>query len=190
MIARRIDSAERPAAQPDDDAGHAAVADDQVGAEAEDRHRNLARQSRQEIGEVVFVSGREQDLGRSADAEPGERRERRVGGQAATQVGGERGDIGFQGGFHGRELRRWLRKTQHSPDRFRNTSPSREFLSQPQEGMMATNNPREPWTYPAEKARQGEIILRSRASRIIFIAALAGAVILAAALSWFYIPVH
>ena len=35
---------------------------------------------------------------------------------------------------------------------------------------MATNNPREPRTYPAEKARQGEIILRSRASRIIFIA--------------------
>jgi hypothetical protein len=39
---------------------------------------------------------------------------------------------------------------------------------------MATNNPTEPRTYPAEKARQGEIILRSRASRIIFIAALAG----------------
>jgi hypothetical protein len=59
---------------------------------------------------------------------------------------------------------------------------------QPEEGMMATNNPTEPRTYPAEKARQGEIILRSRASRIIFIAALAGAIILAAALSWFYVP--
>jgi hypothetical protein len=56
--------------------------------------------------------------------------------------------------------------------------------------MMATNDPREPRTYPAEKARQGEIILRSRASRIIFIAGLAGAIILAAALSWFYFPVH
>jgi hypothetical protein len=56
--------------------------------------------------------------------------------------------------------------------------------------MMATNDPREPGTYPAEKARQGEIILRSRASRIIFITGLAGAIILAAALSWFYFPVH
>jgi hypothetical protein len=54
---------------------------------------------------------------------------------------------------------------------------------------MATNNPREPRTYPAEKARGAEIILRSRASRVIFIAALAGAVILAAALS-FYVPSH
>lgn len=33
--------------------------------------------------------------------------------------------------------------------------------------------------YPAEKARQGEIILRTPARRIIFIAGLAGAVILA-----------
>ena len=36
----------------------------------------------------------------------------------------------------------------------------------------------EPPPYPAEKARGGEIILRTRARRVIFIASLAGAVIL------------
>ncbi len=38
--------------------------------------------------------------------------------------------------------------------------------------------PKSGGAYPAEKARGGEIILRSRARRIIFIAGLAGAVIL------------
>ena len=43
--------------------------------------------------------------------------------------------------------------------------------------------PRSP--YPAEKARGGEIILRSRTQRIIFIAGLAGAVVLGFLLSLF-----
>jgi len=37
---------------------------------------------------------------------------------------------------------------------------------------------REPPTYPGEKARGGEIILRSRPQRLIFIAGLVGAVLL------------
>jgi hypothetical protein len=46
----------------------------------------------------------------------------------------------------------------------------------------ATN---EPQPYPAEKARGGEIILRTPLRRIIFIAGLAGAVLLAIVLSVF-----
>ncbi len=93
-VGRRLDRAERLAAQADHHAANAAVADDEIGAEADDRDGNLARQVRQEIGEVVLVGRREQNLGRPADAKPGERRERRVGGQAAAQVGRERGDLG------------------------------------------------------------------------------------------------
>jgi hypothetical protein len=40
-----------------------------------------------------------------------------------------------------------------------------------------------PKTYPADKARGGEIILRTRARRIVFISGLAGAVVLAAVLA-------
>jgi hypothetical protein len=43
----------------------------------------------------------------------------------------------------------------------------------------------EPPPYPAEKARGGEIILRAPLRRIIFIAGLAGAVVLAVLLSVF-----
>lgn len=41
-----------------------------------------------------------------------------------------------------------------------------------------------PRGYPAEKARQGEIILKSRLQRTIFIAGLAGLVILALAINF------
>ncbi len=44
---------------------------------------------------------------------------------------------------------------------------------------MANNGEMEQMTYPAEKARQGEIILRTRARRIIFIAGLVGIFIVA-----------
>jgi hypothetical protein len=43
-------------------------------------------------------------------------------------------------------------------------------------------------TYSAEKARGGEIILRTQARRAIFIAGLAGAVVLALLLGLFAIP--
>jgi hypothetical protein len=45
---------------------------------------------------------------------------------------------------------------------------------------MASNGDMEQMTYPAEKARQGEIILRTRLRRIIFIAGLVGVVLIAA----------
>jgi hypothetical protein len=38
--------------------------------------------------------------------------------------------------------------------------------------------------YPAEKARQGEIVLRRRWQRIVFIAGLIGLVVLAVAVRW------
>ena len=48
-----------------------------------------ARQTREEIGEIVLVGRREQRLGRAADAEPGEGRQRDVRGEPPAQVGGE-----------------------------------------------------------------------------------------------------
>ncbi len=38
--------------------------------------------------------------------------------------------------------------------------------------------------YPAEKARQGEVVLRTKAQRLIFIAGLAGVVIFALVMSF------
>jgi len=46
------------------------------------------------------------------------------------------------------------------------------------------DKPEEPFHYPADKARQGEIILRKRWQRIVFIAGLAGFVVLALVLGW------
>jgi hypothetical protein len=43
---------------------------------------------------------------------------------------------------------------------------------------MTSNDDREQMTYPADKARQGEIILRTPLRRAIFIAGLAGMVLL------------
>ena len=48
------------AAEPDHHARHAAVAHDQVGAEADHRDRNVARQVREEIGEIALVLRHEQ----------------------------------------------------------------------------------------------------------------------------------
>ena len=58
--------------KPDHHARHAAVAHDQVGADADDIDRNFVRQMREEIGEIVFVRRREQHLRRTADAKPGQ----------------------------------------------------------------------------------------------------------------------
>ena len=51
-------------------------------------HRDVERQRAQESGEVVGVGGAHQHLGGAADAEPGERRQRRVRLHAPAQVGG------------------------------------------------------------------------------------------------------
>ena len=49
------------------------------------------------------------------------------------------------------------------------------------EGPAQVSPPKDP--YPAEKARGGEIILRTPARRAIFIAGLAGAIVLALVLT-------
>jgi hypothetical protein len=51
--------------------------------------------------------------------------------------------------------------------------------SSPERDMAVREQPPETRDYPAEKARQGEIILRKPWQRAVFIAGLAGAVILA-----------
>ena len=91
-VRRCRDLAKRLAAEPDDDAGNAAVANDEVRAEANHGDGNFTGQARQEIGEVFFVGRLEQQLRRAADAKPGERRQRRVGAELAAERGGERGD--------------------------------------------------------------------------------------------------
>src|SRR3974390_3501167 len=74
-------------AQPDDDAGNAAVADDQIGAGADHSHRNVARQVAHEISEVVFVFRHEKNLRRTTNTKPGELTERLIGQQAPAQFG-------------------------------------------------------------------------------------------------------
>jgi hypothetical protein len=74
------------AAEPDHHPGDAAIAHDQVRAEADHRDRDLARQMPQQIGEIALVLRHEQGLSRAADAKPGQRRERLVRKQAAAQL--------------------------------------------------------------------------------------------------------
>jgi hypothetical protein len=50
-------------------------------------------------------------------------------------------------------------------------------------GMPVREGPPQPPPYPAEKARGGEIILRRRWQRIVFIGALVAAVVVALVLS-------
>ena len=80
-----LDCAEGPAAEADDDAGHAAVAHDEVRAEADCRDRRLARQGGQEIGEVVLVGRGKQDLRGAADPKPRRLGDRGVGDEASAQ---------------------------------------------------------------------------------------------------------
>ena len=73
--------------QADGDAGDAAVADQQVRADADDGYRNVRIQILKKEREVIGIGRLEQKLGRPADAEPGERRQRRVLGQPAADAG-------------------------------------------------------------------------------------------------------
>jgi uncharacterized integral membrane protein len=43
---------------------------------------------------------------------------------------------------------------------------------------MVREGPAQPAPYPAEKARGGEIVLKTRARRMVFVAGLVGAVVL------------
>ena len=81
VVGQDLDLAKGLAAEANDNAGHAAIAHDQVGAQPDHRHRDLARQMREKIGEVRFVRWREKRLRRPAHAKPGIGRERLVGRQ-------------------------------------------------------------------------------------------------------------
>jgi hypothetical protein len=76
-----------PAHQAHHDAFDAAVAHQQVGAHAQNRNSDIARQVVQERCEVRHVGRPEQDLGITARAEPGLRTERRIGRQSAARLG-------------------------------------------------------------------------------------------------------
>ena len=71
----------------DHDARHAAVAHQQVGAQADDEHRKLGGDAAQEIGKVGGVGHNEQDLRRASDAEPRDVGESLIGNQPAAQIG-------------------------------------------------------------------------------------------------------
>ena len=85
-----LDSAEGPAAEPDDEAGYSAVAHDEVRAEADRRDRDPGRQGGEEIGEIILVGRGKKRLSRTADPEPGRLRDRSVGDEASAQLGRQR----------------------------------------------------------------------------------------------------
>ena len=74
--------------QADDDAGNAAVTDEQVRADADDMDRNCRIEPRQEQREVIRVCRLEQMLRPPPDPEPGERRNLGVRGEPAADVRG------------------------------------------------------------------------------------------------------
>jgi len=74
------------AAETHDHALYAAVAHQQVRAEPDGHHRDVARQVREEIGEVSLVRRREQHLRRPADAKPRDIRQHRIGDNAPAQL--------------------------------------------------------------------------------------------------------
>ena len=71
--ARLAETARR---QANDDAGQAAIANDEIGANTDAIDRNVAAQMAQEMREVFFIGRREQHLRRTADAKPRQRRQR------------------------------------------------------------------------------------------------------------------
>src|ERR1700761_1281275 len=54
-ILPRFDARESLAAETDDEAGHAAVAYDEIGAEADRRDRDFARQMREKVRKIIIV---------------------------------------------------------------------------------------------------------------------------------------
>ena len=73
--------------QADHHALDAAVAHQQVRADAQHRHRHVGRQRLQERRQILGIGRPEQHLGRAAGAEPGLRAERRIGRQPAARLG-------------------------------------------------------------------------------------------------------
>ena len=75
------------AAETHDHSRHAAVAHQQIRSEPDHHHRDLARQVRQEIGEICLVRRREQHLRRPADPEPRDIRQHRIGATRPRSCG-------------------------------------------------------------------------------------------------------
>jgi hypothetical protein len=73
--------------QADDHAGNAAVTDKEIGADADDGYGDIRIQFLKQACKVVGVGRLEQELRRTADAEPGERRQRRVLREPAADAG-------------------------------------------------------------------------------------------------------
>ncbi len=73
-------------AKPDDNARNATVAHDEIRTKADDDDGDLGWQMGQEITEIGFVLGHEQNLRRAANAKPGELCERLVAKQSAAQT--------------------------------------------------------------------------------------------------------
>ena len=76
-----------PATEPDHHARNAAVAHDEIGAEADHGDGNLRRQVHQEIRQVLFVFRHEQNLRGPADPEPCQLGERLIGDEPPAQRG-------------------------------------------------------------------------------------------------------
>jgi hypothetical protein len=81
-LARRLTETLRR--QANCNARNAAVTDKQIGADADDRDRDFRIEPRQEQRQIVGIGRLEQKLRRSANAEPRERRQRRVLREAAA----------------------------------------------------------------------------------------------------------
>ncbi len=73
------------AAEANDDARHAAVAHQQVRAKTDDEHRQVRRNTLQEIRKIGLVSRRKENLRRTAGTEPRDVSHRRAGCQATAQ---------------------------------------------------------------------------------------------------------
>ena len=73
------------AAKADHHARHAAVPNDEIGAEPDDGDRDVHRQMPEERAEIVFVLRDEQQLCRPPDPEPGQIGERLIGEEPAAQ---------------------------------------------------------------------------------------------------------
>ncbi len=89
-----FDLAERLAGELHDDARHAPVAHDHVGAEPHRRHGNVGGEILQEIDEILLVCGREQRLRGTADAKPRVGRKRRLARQPPAQARRQRAQAG------------------------------------------------------------------------------------------------
>jgi hypothetical protein len=82
--AARVLDGREAAAEPDHDAPDAAVAHQEVGADADHRDDDVARQRLEEIGEIGLVERPEHHLGGATDAEPRDAGKRCGRGQPAA----------------------------------------------------------------------------------------------------------